>query len=522
MTAKPTEVGGAKRPADVAPESMESSPPLPAAVSKAKVPDDPPRFVVVAQRATGGADAEALLQTGDGQLFAASGPWLMRLASDGSFTQESGWLRGIDTGPDEFDMSFGADLTWWNATAMGGGWPEGTFLVLTWGAGTRLGDDSSVLYRRVAGAWDPVATDKGALHWYPRSFGPWKDGSILALKGFDMISPRSEDGPSPAAERAFKAAVAGEKKLIVLRGAPQAPKFGAREVQAFASLPTGEIVALIADRQAIVALHYTDAGPVERTLALPGADRGRLTHVDVRMSGPDRAWVSGEWTANPDAQGNQESRGYLARFDGQAWTEIATECSLAVKSLSIDDQGSVYFVCALKVGRDKLRSVLFRVREDVVEELPMDAEPGQVVARSPADIWVLTQDPLGPTRLLHSGTRRGEPATLPSARQVAEAVYEWADPRPVDAACRRIWLPAAPGQDVGALEPMLAGFGGDEVRAEAIQGRVQGRVEVGVMLRVNRAKQQPRALQSLQTRLRAAVLTPTCNERLAAEIAAVK
>lgn len=500
--------------------SAKSLPPLPSAVSKARVPDDAPRFAVVAQGADGGAAPVSLLRTGDGQVFAASGPWLMRLASDGSFTQERAWTRGVDTGEDEYEMTFGADLTWWVASAMGGSWPEGAYLVLTWGAGTRLGDVSSVLYRRVGEAWTRVATDKGKLRWYPRRFGPWKDGSILALKGFDLIHPRSESGPPPAVERAFKAAVAAEKKLIVLRGAPQAPKFGERDVQAFASLATGEIVALIADRTGMVALHYTDSGAGERTLALPDVDRGRLTEVDVRLSGPDRAWMSGEWTAaKPDAQDRVESRGYLARFDGQAWTEVATECRTAVRSLSLDDRGVPYFVCAVKVDGDRQRSVLFRVRDDVVEELPTEFEPDQVLARGPADIWVLAQGLAGPTKLLHSGTTRGEPAVLPSSQQVAAAAYEWAGPRPVDAACRTLWLPAVAGRDVQALESMLEGFGGDEIRAEAIQGRVHGRVEVGVMLRVRRANQQKRALQELQKRLDDAVGAPTCDERLSVETA---
>lgn len=479
----------------------------PVGVSGAAVPDDAPRFAAVARRVEAENGSIALLEASDGQVFAAVGPALYRLGSDGSISGDLAWVRGVEA---DFvgDMTdFGSGMYWWDALAIGGGWPDSAYLVLVPGAAARAGGGPPALYRREGEAWRRVAARSGKLHWYPRRFGAWKDGSILALKGFHPTYALDGDEPTPAEARAFAGLVAREKRLIVLRGAPKAPAFGSRDVQAFASLASGQIFALVQDGARLVALHHDEATG-ERTLPLPGAAGGRFADVDVRATAPDRVWAFGGW-APPDA----ETRPYLARFDGTAWTEVDSRCAGPVISLSIDREGAAYFVCAVRPAAGEPRPVLFRVRAGVLEELPTDAPPGTVVARGPDDVWVLTEPSTAPALLLHGGPARGEPAALPSTMTVAEAVYAWAEPRPVDGSCPAVWVPAAPGADLAAVKRALEGLSGEDVDATARTVRVQGRVETGVSIVALRPAEVKRAVKAVQARLGATAGAPTCNER---------
>lgn len=477
-----------------------SEPARPRGRSGMKVADDAPRFVVVARtQGEGDSRVVTLLEGTDGSAFLAAGPLLLRLLGDGAVESEPAWVRGIGDSAGDLD-AFEAGMYWWNAAAIGGSWPEPAYLVLEQLSASRAGGSPPDLYRRTGGVWTRVETQKERLAWYPRSFGPWKDGSLLALKGFQPTYPADvETEPSRAEVRAYEAALKREKRLIVLRGEPKAPKFGERDIVAFASLASGQIWALLEDGGRPAVLYFDGAS--ETVTALPGSERGKLSELGLRATAADRAWAFG-MRATDDAVS-----GYLARFDGTAWTEVESGCAGMVQSLSIDADGDAYYTCPVKGVEG---AVLLRLRGGVIEELPTEVEPWTVVARRADDIWVLSPPHSGAAQLLHSGSTRAQPFEVPGSLEVARSVFEWAEPVP--ALCNRMWIPLAPGSDRAAVERTVAGVVGDSYEVEVVEARVQGRVEAGVMVRTYGGTHE-RMIFSLLKKLGGAVGEPTCNQR---------
>ncbi|MBL8946423.1 MAG: hypothetical protein JNK45_24870 [Myxococcales bacterium] len=499
------------QPAPVAKPAADAKPAEPVEATKsyshAKVPADAPTFVVAGARGDGNNAAEVRLFELDGpQAFAASGAAVMRLRADGSIEHAADWARGIDE-RDVILESVESGYSWWQTELLGGGWPDGAVLVLRPQSGGRGGDETPAVYRRSNAVWSSIPGREALFVRFPRAVGRWKDGSLLALWAFEprYAHPGDEESEPPAAEiAASAAAIAKQKRLVVLRGTPKAPAFGTRDVQAFASLATGEIIAAITTADHTLVLHHDATG--DRELPLPGRGVVPGADLEVKMSAPDRAWLVGRGHAPPGV----ESTGYVARFDGAAWTEVPTECDSDPSSLSIDREGSAYFVCSVKTGEDDARAVLFRVRAGVLEELPVSSPPTGVVAIAPDDIWVSTGGWGDPVQLLHTGAPKGEPFAIPDSAASARAVLEWAAPRPFTAACQQAWLPLADGAKKADLEAKLRTVTPEDVYPQVLDVLAQGRVASGVLVPVS-DKREARRIGKLSAALGDLVGEPICN-----------
>lgn len=491
-------------PAAVAPAITPTPTPTPIDPDAGAIAKDAPTFDLIATN-----DAEnthySLLRATDGQVFVASGPALVRLSPDGGHTTDPQWARGISDIGEEFD-AIEAGMYWWTADAIGGTWPDGAYLVLSPEFGSRGADTPNELYRRTNAMWTRVPTRTARFDWAPIAFGRWKDGSLLALKGFE---PRfrvrdDESGPTATEEKAFAAAIAPQKRLVVLRGRPKAPAFGKQDIRAFASLASGQIYAAVAKGDDVTMLHYDDATAVVRDVPLPTPVAS--WDLDLEATASDRVWLFGQ---HRDAESR---RGLVARFDGAAWHDVETPCVDAARSGSIDDTGAAYFVCDVKSG-DSSRAALLRAKAGVVEELQTGITPFAVVANSPTDIWVLSPPYNGATKLVHTGTTASEPFTLPTTIDAAVAVFEWAELRPVKRGCTAPWIPLAEGADRSAAEAIVDELSGTAGYPEVIEARVHGRVEIGVAIRGVDGDESVRATKRVVAKLGAAAGTPTCNRR---------
>ncbi len=473
--------------------------------SEFKPVDDAPRLVLVATRGGNDGSSITLLPATDGQLFAAAGPLLYALRPDGSIEHDPSWSRGIDVQGVALDMAEN-DMLGWSASALAGSWPEGAYLVLHLATGSRGGDAPPQLYRRNNSLWGRVDTHEKKLDWYPRRFGAWKDGSLLALKGFTTQYSNSGDGdvePPPNEVSAFKSAVASRKKLVVLRGAPKAPAFGERDVQSFASLATGEIFAVLGQDGKAVVLHHDDAS--ERTLPLPNGDKLEPMYLEIRATARDRAWVFGGYSEG------HETHGYLARFDGTQWTQVETTCQ-SINSMSLDPAGAAYVVCPVGTGDDDITRVLLRFDGTTVEEIPTPSLPSEVVVRGPRDLWIVSQTDFE-AALWHTGAPGGDPLVLPANYDTVRSVLQWADPLPLTDGCYQPWIPLVAGTDAAVADAKLDPLRAKEIYTEIVEARVQDRTELGVRLPGSGGKGVVRTVKQVTAALGSLAGTPSCNDR---------
>ncbi|MBX7083124.1 MAG: hypothetical protein K1X88_28210 [Nannocystaceae bacterium] len=492
-----------------------------AAVTKSKAPRaaDAPRFTRAARMRD---DSGSTLQTRfartvDGKRFVIAGAAVLSLGDDGSVGFDPESLRGIDdVGFDLEGVSVG--MVWWYAIAMGGASAEGTFLTLGMGSGSRGGDDVPRVYKRTGGVWSRLATRKPSFDWYYAEYGPWKDGSLLGLERYQIRGPGSEDGPSAAQQRAFAAAVAKQKPLVVVRGAPKAPLLGSGTIETFASLPSGEIFAYVRHDESNELVVWNDAtGTLQRT-PVPGMDpvAPRLLAV-----APDQAWLLGEQSGEA-----REGGGLLVRWDGHGWTQLATPCNSQITAMAVAGDGHAYLTCGVDSDVRVGSSALLRLSDGeqpapTFEEVPLPTESGEgpvdVLAGADDTLWVLTGgDPLNANALWRTGAAATE-VEIPSTKQTLRAVLEWAPPRPLDATCEHPWVPLPPGTDRVAAEAAvvaaLAELDASSFGAELLEARVQGRVELGVHLPMGGGKGVRQRVAAIGKALAGKVGEATCNER---------
>jgi hypothetical protein len=475
---------------------------------------DAPRFDVVATQRAG--DLQ-LFEAFDGQAFAVSGPWVTRLHHDGTIEVDPTWTRGIATRGAEYN-NFAVESYAWHASSMGGTWPEGAYFVVAPGWAGRGSDLPEQVYRRAQARWTPVATRQAAFDWAPQSFGPWRDGSVLALRSF---SPRyrsfSDSGePTEAEHRRIGRIIAAQKRLVVLRGRTEAPAFGGEDVRAFASLATGSIVAAVAlpsdgERTPVVMVHHGVDGALRRR-ALPDAGPDSYDPLIVRMRADDDAWLFGR-TA-------EATTGWVARFDGERWHRVTVPCVSGIAAAAVDPRGDAYLVCDVSEDpaagdRDPTRrAVLLRMRGDAVEWLPTPVAPAGLLAHGADDLWVVGAPVSGETTLLHTGTILAAPEHLPDSETIARRVFEWADPVPVGRDCLRVWIPLVAGADGASVQSRLDGLAGvDAGTPQLVQARVQGRLELGVAVFPDDAATSVRATKRVLAALGADAGTATCNQR---------
>ncbi len=514
--AAPQPVVQADAPAAAQPLHAAADAPVGVAKSKAPRAADAPRLHRVARRTdgSGGIAQMRFARTLDGKRFVLSGAAISVLGDDGTVRFDPESLRGFDDAG--FDLE-GVELgmIWWYAMALGGTWPEGAFLTVGIGSGSRGGDDVPRVYKRSNGVWTRMATHKPTHHWYYAEFGPYTGGSLLALERYQLRYGDVEEGPSRAEERAFAAAVAKEKPLVVVRGAPKAPLLGSGTVETFASLPTGEIFALARgqDTQDLVVWNGV-AGTLQRTPA-PGMDPASPHLLAVA---PDQVWFYGAQSSEA-----REGGGLLARWDGHGWTQHATPCNGEITAMTVADDGRTYLTCSVEAQEAQGAFALLRVVDPrqatlAFEELPLatDAKEGPVAVLAGAGdtLWVITgSDPYSADSVWRTGAPVETPAVIPNTMQTLRAVLEWAPPRPLDAECAHPWVPLLPDTDRAAAEAAITALSGESFSVELREARVQGRIEHGVVMEFGGGKGVRGRVAQITKALAGKVGEPTCNER---------
>jgi hypothetical protein len=385
---------------------------------------------------------------------------VIRIAPGGSFSRDPDLLRGIEAefGELSIDQEGLFMLAHWGAAAAGGRWPDGFYLTLTAEFGFRHDDYPTRVYRRTDDRWAAVASKGDHFHWFPTDLAPWRDGSVLALRGFDPIYayPEHRDEttePLAASVRQAKASIERHRPLIVIRGASKAPDFGRRDLAAIDALPTGEIVAVVVG-DAPLALHFDPATNAVTERPLPGR---ALASAEVLVEGSALAWIYGV-AADPDAP-------YLVRFDGEAWREDPTpECEVAgIGSFSRSADAETWLVCGspatapLFAGDDH---TLWRRPADggwEHVEVPSGAIPTEVVARRSDDVWV------GGNVLLHT-RKPAKVETVPGYTEMWLEAQERAEPvAPFSCSHGTTIIEGAPGGEqselVATIDQALRGMG---------------------------------------------------------------
>jgi hypothetical protein len=474
--------------------------PEPSEAPAAKTPDDASIFVTVAKGPESNNVGELRLFEIEGRAFAAIGPAITVLHSDGTIEHDRAWARGLEEGTVELD-GVASGMEWWQTETLGGGWPDGTILALRPEFGSRGAAAPFEVYRRNNATWTRISTRERKFDWYPRQLGRWKDGSLLALKAFEPRYEHADPESGEAKPREVAAvarAIAKQKRLVVLRGSPKAPAFGSRAVQAFASLPTGEIVAAIAEGDRIVVLHHDDT---DRELDLPGRGLATTSAIEMHARARDDVWILGE------APGDGV---YLGHYDGTSWSQIPTACVYEPRSLSIDREGTAYFICGIEPSKGEERRVLFRVTAGAAEELKLPIEPWDAVALAPDDIWVAHFDVGTVPLLMHSG---GEPReqTIPGTIAGAHAILEWSEPHALTDDCPTVWVPLLDGVDREGLAQKLGDLELESLYPSLVEARVRGEVKPGIYVRTTEGSVR-RRIAELRTKLGKTTDTPTCND----------
>jgi hypothetical protein len=407
----------------VAPHPVATAPPVEAPAPAAAPASTPFHVVGTAVAAPEGESSPLfrLYEAGDA-LFVTAGPQVMHVGADGSIARDPKWLRGLTTfrGPG-MDAMFGTGA--WAIIAAGGRWPDAFYITLTHESGFRGEGYPNAVYRRVAEGWVAVATKGKRHHAFPRDLAPWKDGSVLALRGFTPtfeIENRDEDNAATSAEvERAAAAIARQRPMTVLRGAPKAPDLGRRDLAAFDAVDSGEIVAVV-EGEAPLAVHFDPASGSARERSLPAAARG-LANAEVLLEGSARAWIYGS--------AGEGMAPYLALFDGETWNdESAPPCAMTIVSYSRTKDGEAWAVCGDPVYGEMLTgdASLWR-REDggtwQAVTLPDDAGPIAVVARGRDDVWVAGR------KLLHTRAPK-QTVEVPTYTELANEIFELDDPSP--------------------------------------------------------------------------------------------
>ena len=422
-------------------ESVTPSPAPTASPPTVTTPTISP-FAIVAKR-VGHTPGIGLHTLEDGQLVASAGPMIVTLAADGAASIDPKAMHGIiaPTPPGFAAEMFGLE---WLVPVIGGSDQRGLYLGLETSSGFRGDDQPPKLYARRSGqSWRHIEQRKPHFDVRPIAFGPYTDGALLVLRAFEprFRRPANADEtwePSLAAQSTVERAIAAQKQLVVIRGKGRAPALPDRGVVTFASLASGEIVAYAAKDGAPVAIHL-DAAGARRDLPLPASADSRLLVQGVVALARDHMWMFGG--VGEDA----EARGWLARWDGSAWTEVTgPRCASSVSSLAVADREHVFAIC--RTSHQSNVSALFeRDDEGAWSELPVGGDAQQVAVRGAADLWV-TVDAGDETRLLHRGVAVGDPLALPDTLDLGRIAWEWADAEPMQRGCTFAFLPLAAGE----------------------------------------------------------------------------
>jgi len=381
----------------------------------------------------------------DGTLLASAGPLVLRVDERGELLHDPAMLRGIESirpfvsafAEDDFEM-----VAAWRPVSLGGRWPDAVYLSLDVVSGFRGEGGVPVVYRWTPNGWAKLSTRGKHYEHYPAELHPWKDDSILARRVYMPWYPGQDEwegdegGPTEQQVEVAKQAIARAKKLVVIRGEPQAPELAAT-VAAFDSRATGEVFAVTGD--ASPSLVWLDAAGTRRTVPLPGTD---VQVHGVRADSPDHVWVFGAVPANDGFAP------WLVRVEGDRATLVEPPActGLGLGSFAALPDGAQWATCSEPIEwmYERDESELWH-RPAGGAWAPVSMPPGvesprQVVARGPDDVWVAADAKDGGGVILHSRPRAGV-LELPSLGKLNRQLLEHDDPRPVTKSCSYPYVP---------------------------------------------------------------------------------
>jgi hypothetical protein len=446
----------------------------------------------------------------DGTLLVSAGPLVMRVDERGELVHDLSMLRGLESirpwvGSEDDGFE---GVAAWGPVALGGRWPDAVYLSLDVESGFRSEGGIPVVYRHTDDGWAKLATRGTHYDHYPAELHPWIEGSILARRVYQPYFKGQErwegdeGGPTERQLEVAKKAIEDAKKLVVIRGVPQAPDVAATVV-AFDSRATGEIFAVTGDTPPT--LVRLDAAGARQTVALPGTDpevRG------VVADGTDRAWIFGA------TRTDDKEQPWLVRVEGEhATTADVPSCSAkGLASFVVLEDGAQWATCG------EPPDIPHTYDEHELWQrpaggtwarpgLPPDVDtPRRVVARGADDVWVVASDKDGDV-LLHSRPRETL-LGLPSLAVIGRQMLEWNDPLPVTKTCSFPFVPLrSPPADAETVKAALDGpLRKLEITAFGIalvSTTIRGQALLG--LQINMPDKAPRVAQRVATAATAAL-----------------
>lgn len=376
----------------------------------------------------------------DGSLMVSAGPLVMRVDEAGEVLYDPSMLRGIapirqatsvDSGSYDGVMS-------WGPVGLGGRWPDAVFLSLDFTSGFRGEGDQPITYRHTPEGWTKVAVRTAHYEHHLLEMHPWKDGSVLARRGYVPWFPGQEkwdgeEGPTQRQWTAAENAIAKAKKLVVVRGTPRAPDVGP-SLSAFASRATGEIFAATGGTSPSMLMIGADGA--RRQIDLPG-DAPQILGVVTDAS--DRAWVFGSVSSG------DTSKPYLVRVTpDKADSNAVPPCkSTALTSLSVTSDGALWTTCGgPHEAIDDDQELWTRAADGAWQRVTLpdgtDA-PTAVLARAPDDVWVVASGSKGSV-LLHSRPR-SRIVEVTDVERLGRKLHEWNDLVPLGRHCGTGYVP---------------------------------------------------------------------------------
>ena len=359
--------------------------------------EPPPPFHLAARR-----DGAFALHPMGKALVVAGDLAFADIGDDGAVKLEASLLKGLPMGNAEDDMPWVSEL--------GGAWPDGVFLTLDMLAANGSTYRHAEVFRFTRDGWTVAkkrveatpGTPEDQDNFHYADFAPWKDGRVLGLAAYEK---QAAGGVTTAADF-----LAAKPRLDVLAGdtslQPPVPDPSLCPDRLL-SLPSGEIFLFgqsCATRAVSVQRWGAQGGQKSVTEVLPAypaACEGASVWVrtlDARAA--DDVYLSLQLSC-PDGSGAAATPpkmdvGYLAHFDGHAWSLRKTPQDAGVASLSIAPDGTVW------ATTDGPHTALWRTLGEgsdlewetvplpTLTEAPDETiSAREVWAKGPRDIWVV-------------------------------------------------------------------------------------------------------------------------------------
>ncbi len=268
----------------------------------------------------------------DGAIYATAGLSLAIARGGGELVRDTKWLSGLPA--DGFGGGYAMD-----DVTFGGKFPDDAWSTKT--TYYMRGSSNWAVWHWQEGKWATVPNLEGKLLWYYASFGPWKDGTSLALRLNDLPA-MGEDEPQMAALSKLLEKSVPRFEVPGKPGnkADSLPTFaaGARPAT-FSSLASGDVVAVFElgiDEKEVTKVQRWPAGDAKGIVEVPPGVTKTLDRPVLKMASANDVWLGGA----------VDAKAYLAHFDGKAWTKLDVTMKGDVASIAQATDGTVWIATA--------------------------------------------------------------------------------------------------------------------------------------------------------------------------------